>query len=83
LKKPLAQVGLGTFSRCGAPMERHFNLLAIHHSGVWLNRDNLFALGGFSHMALPPFCVFNCVPLNTASYTEKAIVYLTEYEPRV
>jgi hypothetical protein len=49
LKKLLAKIGLGAFSWRGAPMERHFNLLAIHHADVWLNRDNLFALVRFSH----------------------------------
>lgn len=52
-------------------MQRHFNLLAIHHAGVRLNRDNLFATVGFSHWLFLLSCVFDCVPSNTVPIYKK------------
>src|SRR5208337_1212646 len=52
LKKPLAKIDLVTFSECGAPMQRHSNPLAIHHAGVWLNRDNLLPVTGHQNLCL-------------------------------
>lgn len=46
-------------------MQRHFNLLAIHHAGVRLNRDNFLATIGFRHWLNLLSRVFYPVPCIT------------------
>ncbi len=38
-------------SRGRAPVARHFNPLAVYHFGIRLNRNDLFTVFGFGHLA--------------------------------